>query len=162
MLKKEDVVLHFKAKISPEYREDLDSLFYFNRNQTRYVERINQSIDEYSKPIVVEENGEVALVFQDRSVGQTLHIFDGEHKGASLIGAVMYSRDSKNRITIVHLALHENCKTIYKKEGVNIASLVLDEVLKILTKIKGIEKVRIYYINKEFSVGKLMNSGAYV
>lgn len=162
MLKKEDVVLHFKAKISSEFREELDSLFYFNRNQTRYVERINKSIEEYSKPIVVEEDGEVALIFQDRSVGQTLHIFDGEQESASLIGAVMYSRDSKKRVTIVHLALHEHCKTIYKKEGVNITSLVLDEVLKIITKIKGIEKVRIYYIDKEFSVGKLMKSGAYV
>lgn len=159
MLKREDVVLHFKSKISAEYREDLDSLFYFNRNQTRYVDRINKSIEEFSKPIVVEENGEVSLVFQDREMGQTLHIFDGDRDGASLIGAVMYARDSKKRVTIVHLALHENCNTIYKNDGINIASIVMEEVLKLVNKIKGVERVRIYYINKEFSIDKLVRNG---
>lgn len=161
MLKKEDVVLHFQSKIKPEYREDLDSLFYFNRNQTRYVDRINKSIEEYSKPIVIEENGEVSLVFEDRNVGQTLHIFDGDHEGASLIGVVMYVRDTKERITIVHLALHENCNLIYKSEGINIASIVMEEVLTLVNTIKGIERVRIYYINREFSIHKLVPDRVY-
>ncbi|WP_133120222.1 hypothetical protein [Rhodohalobacter barkolensis] len=137
-------------------------MFYFNRNQSRYVDRINQSIKEYSKPIVVEENGEVALVFKEREIGQTLHIFDGDYEGAALIGAVMYVRDSEERITIVHMALHEECSRIYKEEGVNIVGIVMHEVLSIFKKMKGVSTVRIYYIDKEFPLGKLLKENSEV
>ncbi len=162
MLKKEDVVLHFKSSIDPKYRDELDSMFYFNRNQSRYVDRINQSIEEYSKPIVVQENGEVALVFKERETGQTLHIFDGDYDEAALIGVVMYVRDSKKRITIVHMAMHEECKRIHKEDGVNVVGIVLHEVLSIFKKMKGVETVRIYYIDREFSIDKLLRSGVQV
>lgn len=162
MLKREDVVIHFKSSIDASYREELDSMFYFNRNQSRYVERINRSIEEYSKPIVVEENGEVALVFKERKMGQTLHIFDGDYEGAALIGAVMYVRDSKERITIVHLALHEECKRIHKEEGVNVVGVVLHELLTIFKKMKGAKRVRLYYIDKEFAIDKLLKNGIMV
>ncbi len=105
---------------------------------------------------MVEENGEVSLVFEDRNIGQTLHIFDGDHDDAELIGVVMYVRDSDERVTIVHLALHENCNRIYKSEGVNIASIVLEEVIKTMQPIKGIKRIRIYYINREFGVDQLL------
>jgi hypothetical protein len=162
MLKKEDVVVHFKSKLAEHYRDELDSMFYFNRNQKRYVDRINSSIEEYSKPIVVEEDGEVSLVFQDRKIGQTLHIMDGDYEDAALIGVVMYVRDSKERITIVHLALHEECGRIHKEEGVNIVGLVLHEILSLFKKMKGTERVRIYYIDKEFSLEKLLKNGVKV
>lgn len=162
MLKKEDVKIHFKSSLDSGYRDELDSLFYFNRNQSRYVDRINSSIEEYSKPIVVQENGEVSLVFKDRDMGQTLHILDGDYEGASLIGVLMYVRDSEERITIVHMALHEECKRILKEDGVNIVGIVLDEVLTIFKKMKGIKKVRIYYINREFALNKLLKNGVKV
>lgn len=156
MLKKEDVVTHFTSKLDARYREDLDSLFYFNRNQWRYVDRINQSITDYSKPVVVEEDGEVALVFKDRKIGQTLHIMDSDEEDATLIGVVMYVRDSIDRVTIVHLVLHENCKIIYKQDKINILGIVLDKVLRLITKLKGVETVRIYYIDKEFKLEQLL------
>lgn len=162
MLKKEDVKIHFKSSLDSEYRDELDSLFYFNRNQSRYVNRINRSIEEYSKPVVVQENGEVSLVFKDRDMGQTLHILDGDYEGASLIGVLMYVRDSKERITIVHMALHEKCERIHKEDGINIVGIVLHEVLSIFKKMKGIKKVRIYYINREFALDKLLKNGVKV
>jgi hypothetical protein len=156
MLKKEDVILHFKSKISADYREDLESLFYFNRNQWRYASKITQSIEEYAKPVVAEEGDELSLVFENRDLGQTLHVFDGDGPAPNLIGVIMYVRDSEKKITIVHIAMHERCKTIYRNDGINITSIVIDEVFTIFKKIKGVEKVRIYYIGKEFSLDKLM------
>ena len=152
MLNKEDVVLHFRSKIDASYRDELERLFFFNWNQSRYASRITQSVKDYSKPVIVEEGEEIALVFKDRTIGQTLHIFDSEDTDASLIGVVMYERDTKERITVVHLALHERCRQIFKSEGINVAAIVMDELFSIFSKIKGVKKVRIYYLDKEVKI----------
>src|SRR6056297_1427907 len=149
MLKKQDITIHFRSKINAELRERLERIFFFNWNQSRYAARITQSVKEYSKPGIEEEGkDEIALVFKDRSIGQTLHIFDSDGQDAVLIGVVMYERDSPEQITIIHLALHETCKEIFKAENVNIAAVVIEELFSLFRKIKGVERVRIYYTNR--------------
>src|SRR5699024_1649664 len=154
MLRKEDVVLHFRSSIDASYYDRLERMFFFNWNQSRYAGRITQSVEDYAKPVIIEEGDQIALVFKDRSVGQTLHIFDSANDDAELIGVVMYERDSREQITIVHLVLHERCRRIFKEEKVNIAALVLEELLTIFKKIRGVNRVRIYYINKEIKLNK--------
>lgn len=149
MLKKEDITIHFRSKIDAGLRHRLERIFFFNWNQSRYASRITQSVKEYSKPVIEDEgNDEIALVFEDRSIGQTLHIFDSDSDDAALVGVVMYERDSPDQITIIHLALHEQCKEIYKKDKVNVAAVVLEELFFLLRKIKGVKQVRVYYTNK--------------
>lgn len=149
MLKKEDIIIHFRSKIDASYREELELIFFFNWNQSRYASRITQSVKEYAKPVIVDAGeGMVALVFKDRKIGQTLHIFDGDRDNANLIGVVMYERDSEEQITIVHLVLHERCKEIFKKEKVNVAAVVIEELFSLFQKIKGVNKVRMYYTDR--------------
>src|SRR6056297_1122500 len=157
MLKKEDITIHFRSKINADLRERLERIFFFNWNQSRYVARITQSVKEYSKPVIEEEGkNEIALVFKDRSIGQTLHIFDSDGPDAALIGVVMYERDSADQITIIHLALHETCKEIFKKEKVNVAGVVIEELFSLFRKFKGVEKVRIYYTNRTVKLKALV------
>ena len=149
MLKKEDITVYFRSKIDDSLRERLERIFFFNWNQSRYASRITQSVKEYAKPVIAEEgDGEIALVFNDRSIDQTLHIFDSDTPDAALIGVVMYERDSPEQITIIHLALHETCKEIFKKENVNIAAVVIEELFTLSRKIKGVDRVRIYYTDR--------------
>jgi hypothetical protein len=149
MLKKEDITIHFRSKIDSSLRERLERIFFFNWNQSRYAARITQSVKEYSKPVIEEEGAnEIALVFKDRSIGQTLHVFDSAGPDAALIGVVMYERDSVDQITIIHLALHETCKEIFKTDNVNVAAVVIEKLFVLFSKIKGVEWVRIYYTNR--------------
>ena len=157
MLKKEDITIHFRSKIKTDLRERLERIFFFNWNQSRYAARITQSVKEYSKPVIEEEGkGEIALVFKDRSIGQTLHIFDSDSDDAALIGVVMYERDSPEQITIIHLALHETCKEIFKKEKMNVAGVVIEELFSLFRKIKGVERVRIYYTDRTVKLKALV------
>lgn len=161
MLKKEDIIIHFRSKIDSSYREELERIFFFNWNQSRYASRITQSVKDYAKPVIIEEDdNEIALVFKDRSIGQTLHIFDSDHNDANLIGVVMYERDSEDQITIVHLALHERCKEIFKKEKVNVAAVVIEKLFTLFRKIKGVERVRMYYTDKTVKLKVLIEAGA--
>lgn len=159
MLKREDIELHFSSSIDHSYKEELERLFFFNLNQKRFINKINCSIREYSRPVLVdnEENGEVSLLFKDQHLGQTLYIFDGDYSGANLIGVIMYVRDIEDMITLVHLVLHEECNKIYLSEKINIASIVLEKFCSILQNIKGVEKVRIYYLDKVFPVNQPMS-----
>jgi len=153
-MKKEDITIHFRSKINAGLREQLERIFFFNWNQSRYAARITQSVKEYSKPVIEDEgDNKIALVFRDRSIGQTLHIFDSDTPDAALIGVVMYERDSPEQITIIHLALHETCKEIFKQEKVNIAAVVIEELFSLFRKIKGVKRVRIYYTNRTVKLG---------
>lgn len=154
MLKEKDVEIYFRSKIDASYESELERLFFFNHNQQKYIDRINRSLVEYSKPVLKNCGDKVALVFEDEMIGQTLHLFDSNGHEAELIGVVMYARDSIDRVTIVHLVLHERCGVIYKKSHVNIASIVLQELISTFRKMKGVEKVRLYYTDTEISISQ--------
>ncbi|MDZ7693171.1 MAG: hypothetical protein U5K69_18965 [Balneolaceae bacterium] len=94
-------------------------------------------------------------------MGQTLHIFDSDEPDANLIGVVMFERDSRARITIIHIALHERCREIFEEEGLNITALVIKKLFSIFKLIKGVERVRIYYINKEVKIDAFQLNGNY-
>lgn len=163
MQQKQNIEIHFKSKIDPEYRDTLERIFFFNGNQKKYAARITQSVSEYSKPVIAQQDGKIALKFEDKKMGQTLHIFDGDYPGSNLIGVLMYVRDSQKRITIVHLALHERCKKIFCVDGVNVASVVIKKLFSIFKQIKGVERIRIYYLNKElnlYSRSKILSNGS--
>lgn len=152
MLKREDIDIHFSSSIDCSYKEELERLFFFNLNQKRFTEKINRSISEYSRPILTDNDDEVSLTFKDEQVGQTLYVFDGDYPEANLIGVIMYVRDLTDTVTIVHFVLHEGCHNIYRRDHINIASVVLEKFCCTLKTIKGIEKVRIYYLDKVFPV----------
>ena len=148
MLTTEEVTISFKSDLDKRYRERLDRLFFFNRNQPKYVKRINQSIDEYSMPVLKEKEGRVSVVFRDEWLGQSIHILDSERADSELIGVVMYVRDSLDLITIVHMVLDEECNAILRRSSVNVALIILDELIALFRKIKGVSRVRLYYTGK--------------
>lgn len=153
-VQREEIDIHFSSCIGISYKEDLERLFFFHSNQKRFTEQINRSIREYSKPVLRTDKTEVSLEFEDRHLGQTLYIFDGDYPGANLIGVLMYARDSNDTVTLVHFVLHEGCGDIYKTERINIASIVLDKFRCNLKKLKGVHKIRIYYIDTVIPVGQ--------
>jgi hypothetical protein len=154
MLTKSEVKIRIQSKLGIEYRDDLERLFFFNHNQKRYAGRITESVSEYAKPKLFEDYREVSLEFEQRDLGQTLYIFDDDDISPELVGVLMYVRDSIDRITIVHIAMHEHCRQIFKQEAVNVVKIVLDEVFTVISKIKGIERIRIYYSGREFGIGR--------
>jgi hypothetical protein len=148
MLDPEDVTIYFKTEIDKRYRDELDRLFYFNGNQKKWEEAIERSIEEYAYPKLKEKKGKIAIGFENMSIGQTLHILDSDRPDAALIGVVIYTRESKNTITIIHLVLHERCREILKKSGVNISLIVIQSLIPIFKKLKGVNKLRFYYTDK--------------
>jgi hypothetical protein len=148
MLHAEDVTLYFKSKIDRRYREELDRLFYFNGNQKKWEAVVEQSIIDYAYPVLMEKNGKVAIGYEDKGIGQSLHILDSDRPDASLIGVVIYTRESVDTITIIHLVLHEQCSEILKKSGVNIGLMVIRSLIPRFKKLKGVNKLRFYYTNR--------------
>ena len=148
MLTTEDVTLAFKSNLALDYKDNLDRIFFFNHNQYKYIDRINKSIDEFSMPVLKEEEDRVSITFREEWMGQTLHILDGIATNSELVGVIMYTRKDRETITIVHFVLHEECSRIFKTDRINIALLVYQGLTEIFETIKGISKVHIYYTDK--------------
>ena len=152
-MNKRDVTISFASKIDASYKNDLERIFFFNWHQSKYAPRITQSVKDYAKPIIFDnDDGSISLEFEERAMGQTLHIFDSEQDGASLIGVLMYVRENNKQITIVHVALHEGCTKLFNDSGINVLSLVTKKIKEMFSRIKGIEKIYFYYNNKSISL----------
>lgn len=152
MLTIEDVNIVFKSTLDISYKDTLERIFFFNQRQHIYRDRINQSIDEFSMPVLKNQGKQVAIVFKEEWMGQTLHILDSESPGAELIGIVIYTRNAQDMITIVHFVLHEACNTILKNDNLNIALVIFEELFKVFKRIRGVNKVQLYYTGKVFNI----------
>lgn len=144
----DEVKVFFRSVIEPHYYGELERIFYFNMNQSRYAERITRSVKEYDKPCIIRDIDGIRLAFRNPDLGQTLHIFDTDKENASIIGVLMFVRDNREQVTLVHLALHEKCSAIFRVEGVNITMVVFKELVRLLRKMNGVEHIRLYYNQK--------------
>ena len=144
----DDIQVFFRSVIEPHYYSELERMFYFNMNQSRYAERITKSVKDYDKPCIIRDIDGIRMAFRNPDMGQTLHIFDTDREDASLIGVLMFVRDNQDQITVVHLVLHEKCSAMFAMEGINIATVVFREFKNLVRKMNGIRRIRLYYNDK--------------
>lgn len=140
--------LLFTSSLALHERPQLERIFFFNHHQPRYRERIMAAIEAYSKPVVVEEGGRVFLAFERREVGQALHIFEPQGEGRRLLGALLYTRDRPERLTVAHIALRERSRNDF-----TIITAITEELRAIARRVKGVEQLYFFYADVSLRVG---------
>ncbi|MFY7732892.1 MAG: hypothetical protein ACOVSR_05370 [Bacteroidia bacterium] len=96
----------FSPYISETAREELQELFFFNSNQSRYQTKILNAIEIYGKPIIISENELITIRLSTQNINQqTLFILDKE-KESKLIGVLIYVKELTT-INVVHLSFCE-------------------------------------------------------
>jgi len=137
--------LYFTSVLNPNKKGELDNLLFFNEKQSVVVKKILRSIEEYGLPKTIIEDDKIRIIVGENKYVQNLFLLKKYETEDELIAAVIYIRDSNTNITVLHISVKPDhtMNSGYSKQI--IALKMIEELKHILSKIKGIKTLTIFY-----------------
>jgi hypothetical protein len=144
----------FKASLPSNYKEELHHLFYFNDNQKKYTAKIISSIENYGNPVETIISNKISLLLDSSVIGQSLFMLDDEGENAVLLGGLIYFRKNDTTIIIAQMAMHEEAALVFKKKSINLTEILVHQLIKTVTRLKGVKEIVLPYSNKKIQISK--------
>ncbi len=143
----------FCSDLSAVYKDSLNELLFFNREQSKFARGIIASIDKYGLPIVSEKNDKICISLEKFEEVQTIFALTKEDSAANapeeLIGVMLFLRESSDCIALIHIAVKEKYTFLSSKGQSYLATELLFKLKAIAKQLKNIEHIKIYYHNEE-------------
>jgi hypothetical protein len=139
--------IFFNSKLHVKYKSDIERIFFFNKNQIRYHDKIEKSIEVYGIPHIEIIENHIHFTFEKIKSFQYLYAFDDKNYSGIVLGIAHYFRDTTEDMKIIHIAVDDNCSFQNMFEEETIAARLINEVKNISFAIKGIETVTLPYSN---------------
>jgi hypothetical protein len=138
-----DVV--FLSSLPPECHQQLESLLFFNRQQERVRPGIVDAIDRYGAPEIVP--GPNGLKVRVASPVEVQCLFAVERRGGKdrPVGLILYTRDSFERITVMHLVVAEEYGAGGAQAGQHLLLRLVQAVRRVARRTSGIRHVELLY-----------------
>ncbi len=135
----------FLSSLPPENHHQLESLLFFNRQQDKVRPGIVDAIDRYGTPeIVAGANG---LKVRVASPVEVQCLFAVERNGANgrPVGLILYTRDSFERITVLHLVVAEEYAAGGPCADRHLLLRLVQAVRRVARRTSGIRHVELLY-----------------
>ncbi len=150
----------FSSGINVKYKSELEEILFFNKRQKEYLQDINNSIESYGLPKIIQEGNSLKIRVEHLKDVQTIYAFDSNESDAALLGLILYYRISVDEIIVLHIAIVDECTAegSYSKEFVVLR--LINKLKENAKRIKGVEKIRISYTGdfNNFTLIKIKNS----
>ena len=134
----------FNSSVSPEMREVVEALFFFNPRQQRVREGILLSVERYGRPEILEQGGRLWIGVSSGAT-QCLFACDQTRSPARPAGVVLYVRPVPETLSITHLAIDPDYTTGGRRGGEGLGLLLIEQLRHIARRIKGIHRVELPY-----------------
>lgn len=134
----------FSSVLPAEYREDLETVLYFNRLQGRARTAIVQSLEKYGQPRLGAADGFLRVSFEDVADVQTLFALADLDDGYQLAGVLMYVREADD-LVILHLAVAEAFSSAGPERDGLLAMRFVLAVKDIARRLNGVRSVVLHY-----------------
>ena len=132
-------MLRYTSTLKPDYSEDLERLMFFNPGQHSALPAIVDSLEQFGSPSVYTNNGCLRVKVEKLDDIQTLYALDDD----ILVGVLVYSRIMLERLTVIHIAVHQD----YSSQGEFAQIMLVMRMLELLRSsarcIKGVKAIRI-------------------
>lgn len=142
-------IISFKKKLPIEFRKDLEKVFFFNTNQTKHLDGIQQSIDTYGLMKIVEDGHFLTLEFE-KSKPESLFALDGDGFNSSFLGVICYEFNG-DVCEICHIAVDPECTFAGIFEPEMITYRLVEKVRKIALDHNS-TKIKIPYSDKYINI----------
>lgn len=135
-----------KSRLPATQRAELETVLFFNSRQHRIREEIEATIKRFGAPEIVETGGWLRVQVAGLAEVQSLFAVREEADGSSRpVGAVIYVRDTFERITVVHIGVADD----YAHGGAHASERVLlrlmQEIRRVARRTSGIRHVELAY-----------------
>jgi len=135
---------YVSSRLEAGYQEELEELFYFNRNQSRIREALRDAVQRYGTPQIRRNGDHLSLELATIPHVQALYVFqDGPRPG--LVGVVVFSRKD-SLLRVIYIGLDPQHAYTPERQDYLLVELVRT-LREIGRKIRGVEAV-------EFSTGR--------
>lgn len=135
----------FVSSLPQEHHLQLESLLFFNRRQQCVRPGIVDAISRYGAPeIHVAPSGLKVRVSGPAEV-QCLFALEREGSAARPVGVILYTRDSFERITVLHLVVAEEYAAGGPLAGQHLLLRLVQAVRRIARRTSGIRHVELLY-----------------
>jgi hypothetical protein len=137
--------IRVSSELDTTFREELERIVFFNREQRNFAECVVAVVHRYGMPSIVEEVGR--LRFHVRAFGplQTLYALDETAGRVQLVGVIMFTRESRASLVVLHLAVHEDYTVRGRHADAAIVAQLVGAVRGAALRTHGVRRLRFLY-----------------
>jgi hypothetical protein len=136
--------VEFSSILPEEFRQDLETLLFFNPLQERARAGIARSVERYGEPRVHGEDGMLRVAVGDLPDVQTLYALVAHGDSYELAGVAVYTREG-DRLSILHLAVSEGSAAAGENGHGLLAVRLASAIREVGSSVHGIRQVSLPY-----------------
>jgi hypothetical protein len=133
------------SRLPAHQRADLEALLFFNARQHRMRHEIEQTIERFGVPEIVEHNGWLRVQVAGLPEVQSLFAVHREDGQQRPVGAVIYVRDAFERFTVVHIGVADDYVQGGAYASERVLLRLLQEIRRVARRTSGIQHVELAY-----------------
>jgi hypothetical protein len=137
--------IRISSVLPVSYRDELERIVFFNPEQSKVATPLVAAVGRYGVPTIIEETGRLLFRLRVFPEIQSLFALDESETPAVLVGVVMFVREQKDRMLLLHLAVHERYTAHGKHAGAGVALRLVAAVRSACARTKGIDSLCILY-----------------
>jgi hypothetical protein len=134
-----------KSRLPATMRGQVEALLFFNAGQHRMRHAIQATIERYGIPELVDDDGWLRIQVAGVPEVQTLFAVHEENERVRPVGAVVYVRDSFERITVVHLGVADDYAFGGRYAQERVLPRLLQQIRQVARRTSGIRHVEVAY-----------------
>lgn len=147
--------IFFTPRLHDRYTDELERVFFFNRNQKKHIERINLTVDKYGDIRLQKEKGYVKFNFTKLTKFKTLFSLDDENsEKANLLGVLIYRQEPVDNIEFIHIAINEDCSFGGDFSDEEVSFRMIEKIRRDVSKNKLIKTFTLPYKKAKLSINK--------
>ncbi len=135
----------FVSCLPPEHYSQLEALLFFNSRQGKVRHGIQDAIDRYGPPEIVSDHHGLRVRVGGPAEAQCLFAIERDGKGSRPVGIILYTRDSFERITIMHIVVAEQYAAGGPLAGQHLLLRLVQAVRRVARQTAGIRHVELPY-----------------
>ena len=137
--------IKLKSRLPATMRGQVEALLFFNAGQHRMRHAIQATIERYGIPELVDDDGWLRIQVAGVADVETLFAVHEENDRARPVGAVVYVRDSFERITVVHLGVADDYSVGGRYAQERVLPRLLQQIRQVARCTSGIRHVEVAY-----------------
>jgi hypothetical protein len=135
----------FTSSLPQEHHRQLEALLFFNGRQDKVRRGIVDAIDRYGTPEIVSDAHGLRVRVAGPAEAQCVFAIEHIDRSSRPVGVILYTRDSFERITIMHLVVAEPYAAggTYARE--HLLLKLVQAVRRVARRTSGIRQVELLY-----------------
>jgi hypothetical protein len=134
----------FTSTVDRSWCNEVESLFFFNPQQSAWIESIRDNVAAFGAPQIVARGERISLGIPERDA-QCLFACDRSGQPSAPVGVVLYLRTAPHLLRILHLAVGPDYAERGPLAAYGLALRLVDEVRALGRRIAGVSRVQLPY-----------------